>query len=79
MYLKIDNIKGTNEMLKKIAEIERLSRELRRAVSDLQLNGLCLDVTTDVEPVAIGKIDNEKNAQKFMGDIVSEKRRGEQV
>ena len=79
MYLKIDNIKGTNEMLKKIAEIERLSRELRRAVSDLQLNCLCLDVTTDVEPVAIGKIDNEKNAQKFMGDIVSEKRRGEQV
>ena len=73
MYLKIDNIKGTNEMLNKIAEIERLSRELRRAVSDLQLNGLCLDVTTDVEPVAIDKFDNEKNAQKFMGDIVSEK------
>lgn len=47
MYLKIENINGTDGMLKRIEEAEQLIKQLRSIVSDLQFEGLSLDVTTE--------------------------------
>lgn len=76
MYLKIDSIKGTDEMLNKIVEADRLIRELRRVVSDLMLNNLSVDITTvSTESIVINKEENKRNAQKFMAAILSDEQR----
>lgn len=47
MLLKIDNINGADEMLKKIEEAEQLIRKLKSIVSDLQFDGLSVNVTAE--------------------------------
>lgn len=47
MYLKIENINGTDGMLKRLAEAEELIKRLRSIVYDLQFEGLTVDVTAE--------------------------------